>query len=209
MGWLLSCPAYGLEFWRKARRRILECVLRELFGAYQRPLRFDPDGDYSFSNIFMGRNVHLGMRPIMRAAKSTIRIGNNVMFGPEVALIAGNHRTNLLGRFMVDISNQEKEPRDDIGIVVEDDVWVGTRAIILDGVRVGRGAIVGAGAIVTRDVPAYAIVAGIPAKVIKYRWSVADLLEHERRLYSVSNRLSRETLMASRDSAHGAQESGK
>lgn len=55
------------------------------------------------------------------------------------------------------------------GIVVEDDVWLGSGVIVLDGVRVGTGAVVAAGSVVTRDVPPYAIVAGVPAQVIRYR----------------------------------------
>jgi acetyltransferase-like isoleucine patch superfamily enzyme len=54
-------------------------------------------------------------------------------------------------------------------IVIEDDVWIGTHAVILPGVRIGRGAVVAAGAIVTRDVPAGVIVAGVPARIKKNR----------------------------------------
>ena len=56
-------------------------------------------------------------------------------------------------------------------IIVEDDVWIGENAIILSGVNIGQGAVVAAGAVVSSDVPAYAIVGGVPAKVIKYRFS--------------------------------------
>ncbi|MBM6929940.1 CatB-related O-acetyltransferase [[Clostridium] spiroforme] len=56
-------------------------------------------------------------------------------------------------------------------ITVSDDVWIGTRAIILSGVNIGQGAIIAAGSVVTKDVPAYAVVAGIPARIIKYRFS--------------------------------------
>ena len=55
-------------------------------------------------------------------------------------------------------------------IIVEDDVWIGIHAIILSGVHIGRGAIIAAGAVVTNDIPPYAIVGGVPAKLIKYRF---------------------------------------
>ena len=55
-------------------------------------------------------------------------------------------------------------------IVLEDDVWIGYRATVLSGVRIGQGAVVAAGSVVTQDVPAYAIVGGVPAKVLRYRF---------------------------------------
>ena len=60
-------------------------------------------------------------------------------------------------------------------ILIGNDVWIGTRAIILDGVSIGNGAIVGAGAVVTKDVPAYAVVGGIPAKVLRYRFKPVEI----------------------------------
>jgi len=65
---------------------------------------------------------------------------------------------------------EEKEAWSKGLIIVEDDVWIGTRVIILSGIRIGQGAIIGAGSVVTKDVPPYAIVGGDPARVIKYRF---------------------------------------
>jgi len=150
----------------------------------------------------VGDDVSLGLRPTLSAPRSFIRIGNKVMFGPEVSIRGGNHTTSYLGRFMVDVGNTEKRPEDDKGVVIEDDVWVGTRAIILHGVTVGRGAIVAAGALVTKSVPPYAIVGGIPAKIIRFRWSVADILKHEQALYPAGKRIKSEDL----DRAAGADQ---
>lgn len=101
------------------------------------------------------------------------------MFGPQVTIRGGNHRIDLLGRYMDMIKNNEKRPEDDPGVVIEDDVWIGTRAIILAGVTIGRGAVVAAGSVVTKSVPAYAIVGGNPAKIIRMRWSPSEIVEHE------------------------------
>ena len=67
-------------------------------------------------------------------------------------------------------------------MVIEDGVWMGCNVIVLKGVKVGRGAVVAAGAVVTKDVPPYAIVGGNPAKVIKFRFTDEQILEHERYL---------------------------
>lgn len=93
-----------------------------------------------------------------------IKIGRDVMMGPEVVVLTRSHN---FGR--IDIPMRLQGSPTDEPVVIGDDVWIGTRAIILPGVTIGSGAIIGAGAIVTKDVPDYAIVGGNPAKVIKYR----------------------------------------
>jgi maltose O-acetyltransferase len=169
-------------------------IYRPLFAAHGRNFRFDPAGTYSYGTIYVGHDVHLGMRPFLDASRSTIRIGNKVIFGPEVTIRGGNHRTDLVGRFMFDVRDAEKLPENDLGVVIEDDVWIGTRAVVLQGVTIGRGAIVGAGAVVSRSVPPYAIVGGVPARVLKFRWDVDTILRHEEKLYPLSQRLAREAL---------------
>lgn len=72
-------------------------------------------------------------------------------------------------------------------VSIGNDVWVGCNAIILKGVRINQDAIVGAGAVVTKDVPAYAIVVGNPAKVVKYRFTKGQIIEHEKQLDIMRN----------------------
>jgi maltose O-acetyltransferase len=93
-----------------------------------------------------------------------ITIGRDVMMGPDVIILTQNHETRDLSRPMRGQGALPRKP-----VVIHDDVWIGTRVIILPGVTIGRGAIIGAGAVVTRDVPPFAIVGGNPARVIKYR----------------------------------------
>ena len=114
------------------------------------------------------------------------------MFGPEVMIIGGNHNTCVPGKFMYDV--HEKRHQDDLDIIIEDDVWIGSRSIILSGVRIGRGAIIGAGSVVTRNVMPYCVVAGSPAHVIKHRWTTEQALLHEKSLYSPEKRLIKEQL---------------
>ncbi len=194
IGRAMGLPAYCLVCISRIWRGLRMLLYRPLFGSYGRNFRFDPDGDYTYATIHVGNDVHLGMRPTLNASRSRIRIGNKVLFGPEVTIRGGNHRTDLVGRFIFDVTDAEKRPEDDLGVLIEDDVWIGTRAVIVHGVTIGRGAIVGAGAVVTKDVPPYAIVGGVPARVIRFRWDVETILRHETMAYPAEQRLARAAL---------------
>lgn len=104
-----------------------------------------------------------------------LQIGNCVSLAEDVKFIlGGNHSITGYSTFPFS-AKAGLEPSIDAqykgAIIVNDDVWIGVGAIILSGVTIGRGAVIAAGSIVTRDVPSYAIVAGSPAKFIKYRLS--------------------------------------
>jgi maltose O-acetyltransferase len=93
-----------------------------------------------------------------------VTIGRDVMMGPGVILLTRNHRFDRLDAPMRLQGGAEERP-----VVIGDDVWIGTRAIVLPGVTVGDGAIIAAGAVVTAPVPSRAIVGGNPARIIRYR----------------------------------------
>lgn len=93
-----------------------------------------------------------------------VHIGRDVMMGPEVIVFTANHRHDRLDVPMLDQGHLDAQP-----VTIGDDVWIGQRAILLPGVRIGRGAIVAAGAVLTRDVPEYAIVGGNPARILRSR----------------------------------------
>lgn len=112
--------------------------------------------------LIIGDNVGIAQNCFIQV-RGKVVIGNNVIFGPNVSIFSENH---VFENPELPVSVQGETRK---GVTVEDGVWVGTRATILDGVTVGRNSIIAAGSIVTRDVPPYSIVGGIPAKVIKYR----------------------------------------
>ena len=122
-----------------------------------------------------GNHVSFGKNSFFMCTRAKVIIGDHVMFAPHVFVITGGHRTDILGRYMDEITNDEKRPEDDRDIVFEGDNWIGANSIILRGVTVGRGSVVGAGSVVTRDIPPYAIVGGCPAKVIKYRFAHEEI----------------------------------
>lgn len=138
--------------WTKWIRYIFARGIVRKCGAnvnFQNRARFGPSlriGD----NSGVGENCRIGSDTI---------IGNNVMMAPDVIICTENH-------------HYENESYDGFvkkGVVIDDNVWIGYRAIILPGVHIGRNAIVGAGAVVTKNVPANAIVGGVPAKILKMR----------------------------------------
>lgn len=92
-----------------------------------------------------------------------IEIGNFVRIGPYVSIISFNHKYEDKNTL---IKKQGKILK---RVIIEDDVWIGAKAQILAGVKIGKGAVIGAGSIVTKNVPSYAVVMGAPAKIIKYR----------------------------------------
>ncbi len=98
-----------------------------------------------------------------------VTIGDDVMMGPEVVIYTSGHKYDNLEVPMWKQGDTETEP-----VSIGNDVWIGRRAIIMPGVKIGDGCIIGAGAVVTKDVPDYAIVGGVPAKVIKYRKEEID-----------------------------------
>ncbi len=100
------------------------------------------------------------------APTGQVRIGNGVRIAPHVMMIAANHVFSDPGRPI------HRQGLDHGPILIEDDVWIGGRVNVLAGVTVGQGSVIGAGAVVTKDVPPYSVAVGVPARVIKSR--VAD-----------------------------------
>jgi acetyltransferase-like isoleucine patch superfamily enzyme len=118
--------------------------------------------------VRIGRNSRIG-RNCTLDARSPLTIGDNVSVSPEVIILAGTHDVND-PRF-------RPSPVGPWAVAIEDYVWIGTRAMILPGVTVGRGAVIAAGSVVTKDVPPLTIVAGVPAKPIGNRDSGATVYE--------------------------------
>ena len=91
-------------------------------------------------------------------------IGSHVMMGEDCIIITRNHRFDRVDIPMMEQGFSEEQP-----VVIEDDVWIGDRVTILPGVHIGKGSVIGAGAVVTKNIPPYSIAAGVPAKVLRSR----------------------------------------
>jgi galactoside O-acetyltransferase len=111
--------------------------------------------------IIIGKRVSINSNVILGAANDgEINIGNDVLIGPNVVIRASNHIYELKS---IPINKQGHTGGK---IIIEDDVWIGANVVILPNVSVGKGAVIGAGAVVNRDIPTYAMAGGVPAKVI-------------------------------------------
>lgn len=158
---------------------------------YFRPMSCDIKG---LENISIGDGTSIPQGSTFYCTRAELKIGKKVIFGPKPTIITGDHRIDIIGKYIIDVTDTEKLPEQDAPVTIEDGCWIGANVTILKGVTIGRGCVVAAGAVVNKDVPPYCIAGGVPAKPIKFRWTIDQILEHESILYSEEERLSREEL---------------
>lgn len=130
--------------------------------------------------VIVGKGSYGVISVLSDDKNSKLMIGNYCSIAENVNFLLGvEHRLNCISTFPFKskMLNENMEGISKGNIVIEDDVWVGYGAIIMSGIHVGQGAVVAAGSVVTKDVPPYAIVGGVPAKVIKYRFSPEIITE--------------------------------
>jgi acetyltransferase-like isoleucine patch superfamily enzyme len=125
----------------------------------------DPLATKPFQSILrIGERTAINEFNSIRAAGGEIIIGDNCMISQFVSIVASNHSI-ARGSPIRDQPWDTKSNR----ICIGDDVWIGTHAVILPGVTLGTGSVIGAGAVVTSEIPGYAVAAGIPAEVMRFR----------------------------------------
>ena len=113
--------------------------------------------------ITLGDNVYVGDFCTISGDDGEVTIGNNVLIAAYTLIQAANHKFDRLDIPIMDQGHETSY------VHIEDDVWIGAGCVICPGVRIGSGAVIGAGAVVTKDVPPLAVAGGVPARVIKYR----------------------------------------
>lgn len=143
-------------------------------------------------NIFIYSDGTIGNATIWAVnAKFTVKKGCRIANGLNVQ--TGNHARQI-GMFVSDITEENKPEGYDYDITIEEDVWIGSNVTLLAGVTIGRGTTVAAGAVVNKSMPPYCICGGVPAKVIRFYWTIDQIQEHEKRLYNKNERYTREQL---------------
>lgn len=128
-------------------------------------------------DINFGHNVQFGKGCIINC---DISFGNSILIAQNVAFIGrDDHTYNVIGKYIWD-----NKRGDSYKTIIEDDVWIGHGAIILTGVKIGKGSIIAAGSVVTRNVDPYSIVGGNPSKILKYRFTKEEIAIHESKINS-------------------------
>lgn len=197
---LLALPGFLIEIAKVANKGARNLEMRRRF-----PNAIIDDGCSASGDVSIGVNSHLLSDCIINHSKignytyicrkaliqNTI-IGNYCSISHEFICGLGNHPLDQFSTsplfyrknntFNLEIVEKDSDFQDYASIMIGNDVWIGARCTVLDGVTIGDGAVVASGAVVTKNVPPYAIVGGVPAKIIRYRASeetIAKLLKSE------------------------------
>ncbi len=174
--------AFG-KIQRGLHRYFIEPIICKRFASYGESVRIGRGCAFSGAeNIQIGNHVSFGADARVLTTRAQLKIGNYVMFAPGVTIITGDHRVDVIGKYMSQIMDADKRPEDDRDVVIEDDVWVGANVTILKGVTIGKGSVIAAGAVVTQSCPPYSVIGGVPARFLKSRLTPEQIVEHEKML---------------------------
>ena len=192
-------------------KRALKEVLRNWKHLFRRYLKIKKYPNVH-PNTMLGLNdIVVNPENLYMAEQSSLKRDNVIMNGrakfilkkwsgaaEELMVITGNHMS-IVGLDVKHVTDEVKDIQDvhgeyDRDVIVDEDVWMGARVSLLSGVHIGRGAEIGTGAVVRGSIPPYAVVIGNPAKVVGFRFTPEEIIEHEKILYPESERLPLELL---------------
>lgn len=148
------------------------------------PIRIDNP-----QNVFLYENTKMrdGVR-IINSPKEKVFVKKYSAIASNTTIVTSNHTSTVtIPHILLGSSHVNDKSTD---IIINEDVWIGTRVTLLAGTVLGRGCIVGAGSIVNKEIPPYALVVGSPARIIAVKFSIEQIIEHEKVLYPESERLS-------------------
>ena len=152
--------------------------------------RIFAESNVAINNCELHGTIYVGFGSYINsgAIRGTTEIGRYCSIGRDVKIGLGSHNLSSLSTssFLEHLGNKEDAPdvciqkSPERHLIIGNDVWIGDNTLIKKGIKIGDGAIIGAGSIVTKDVPNFAVIVGAPAKIIKYRFSneIIDKLEH-------------------------------
>lgn len=145
------------------------------------------------ANLYMEEKTSLKRDNVIMNGRAKFILKKWSGAAEELMVITGNHMS-IVGLDVKHITDEVKDIQDvhgeyDRDVIVDEDVWMGARVSLLSGVHIGRGAEIGTGAVVRGSIPPYAVVIGNPAKVVGFRFTPEEIIEHEKILYPENERL--------------------
>ena len=147
---------------------IVEPDIKRSFAECGKDSHIDLGGDFfPLSNIHVGNHASIGVNARFWTTRAKIYIEDYALFGPGVTIITGDHRKDIIGKHIIELTDADKTSEDDQDVVIGKGAWIGAGAIILKGVHIGADAIVAAGSVVTKDIPPYSLAVGNPCRVIR------------------------------------------
>lgn len=144
-------------------------------------------------NVYLYENTHLLSNSLILSTRAKFIMKKNSGAAEGLTVVTGNHYA-VPGKFVADITDAEKPQDLDKDVIVEEDVWIASNVTILAGVTVGRGAVLGAGVVCRKYVPPYSVVIGNPGKVVGFKFTPEEIIEHEKIIYPEKERLPLELL---------------
>lgn len=153
---------------------------------------------YNSENLILGERAQIGPNSEIMNPRCKFVMKKWSFTARELLVVDGNHMS-IVGTPLIDVRDEDKDRMDvnhefNKDIVVEEDVWIGARVTLCAGTHINRGCIVAAGAVVTKEMPPYCVCGGVPARFIKFKWSIDEVLEHESILYAENERFTRDEL---------------
>lgn len=168
-------------------------IKKSKFGFIGKHVVLTPPLSGHTRNVYINDHVGIGPGARLSTPNATITFKGYTAVAEGLTIHTGNH-ARIIGRFVTEIQDKDKPSGYDHDVVIEKDVWIGSNVTILEGVTIGRGCTIAAGAVVTKSSPPYSIVGGVPARFIKFYWTVDQILEHEANLYPENERMNRDEL---------------
>lgn len=168
------------EFVRKVFYKILrESVIKSSFGSCGKNVHIAEKSDIKgIGNISIGDDVAIGPHALLWTTRANIIIKEKVIIGPGLSIITGDHKINVVGKYMADVTDEEKDDENDQDVIIEKDVWIGANVTILKGVTVAEGCVIGAGTVLTKSTHPYGIYVGVPGRRVSERFTNEELENH-------------------------------
>lgn len=191
---------FDLKTWTKQ----LKFNIKRAFNVYHYP-HVHPNSRIGLNdivknpnNLYLDESSTLKRDDVIMNARARFIMKKWSGSAEELMVITGNHMS-IVGKNVKEVTNKVKDVEDthneyDRDVIVDEDVWIGARVTVLQGVHIGRGCEIGAGTVLRSSTPPYSIVIGNPAKVIGFRFTPDEIIEHEKILYPEEERLPLELL---------------